>query len=125
MKALVVASGADRITSYMDILVQEGCDAVAATEAFDALALLRRHQFDLVIVDESLHNMLPLEFTLTLRDMRVHQPIAIVASPSQQRTFQRLASHLRTEFVGSLEEAMHYIPEAVRLAESRTRHARL
>ena len=78
-KALVITAADDWSALFVAELIERGCDVHTESEATEAVDLLRKHRYDLLVVDEDLAGMDVVEFVLTVRDLAIGQPVLVVA----------------------------------------------
>lgn len=112
MRALIVSANVHRRRRFAENLLHGSCDIHTVNRGFEAIDHVRKHAYDVVVVDDSLSDLGPLEFTLALRDMGRANTRIFVAAPEYRDKFKRLGAATNVEFIGA--------PDAVarRLAES-------
>ncbi|MBI2434982.1 MAG: response regulator [Candidatus Hydrogenedentes bacterium] len=79
VKALVAGENKPWRSAFIEALYDEGCDLHTATSGFEALELLRKEPYSVVIIDDSLSDVGALELCLNLRDLVNEMPVVMVA----------------------------------------------
>jgi two-component SAPR family response regulator len=113
--SLVTAGNPKWRGKYAAILIMEGLDVHTASERTLATDLLRKHQYDLVIADESIGEPELLEFALTLRDIKSPMPVTLIAEDDNER-HQKLWERINVFFVGERSAVASKIGDAVSIA---------
>ncbi len=62
-----------------------GCDVHIVAAGLDALDLLRRHQYDIIALDNSFPDMNAIEFTLNIKDLAVNGPLTLVGDEEMEK----------------------------------------
>jgi DNA-binding NtrC family response regulator len=121
LRALVVSQELRWKLEYTKTLLTEKCDVHTAARGFDALDLLRKSVYDLVVVDESLDYLGLVEFALNLRDLLEHLPVTMVAGENL-RHFDRIWQKCNVYYVGDPANLLRHLPGAIAEA-AKPRHA--
>jgi CheY-like chemotaxis protein len=79
VKALVASGNKPWRSAFVEALYDEGCDLHAAATGFEALALIRKQPYDLIIIDDSFADVGALELCLNLRDLVNEMPLVMVS----------------------------------------------
>lgn len=79
LTALVVAGDRAWGCQCVDRLLAAGCDVHTASDGLRGIDLLRKLRYDLIVVDDALGDVSPLEFTLNFRELTSNVPVYIVA----------------------------------------------
>lgn len=119
-KALVATRNPARRRLLANALLDQDCDVHTASRLGDSLDLLRKQRYDIVLVDETLEGMSPLEFTLNLRDLVKPMPVALVAGDFNGHP-ERLQRQCELYYMGGADELVERVPDAVREARQRLR----
>ena len=85
LRALVASENKPWRSVYVEALYDEGCDLHIASSGFEAIELIRKYTYDLIVVDDSFTDLGPLEFSLHLRDMVTEMPVVLVAGEDLAR----------------------------------------
>jgi CheY-like chemotaxis protein len=124
LKALIVSANPQWRTLYSRTFMEERCEVLAAATGFNGLEHVQRELFDFILVDESLRDMGPIEFTLNVRDVAPNEPCILVAGDSLER-FRRVWNRCGVFLSGTRGEVLGAIPDAIQLhhhARSRQRY---
>lgn len=73
-----------------DICLARHCNVHTASSGFQGLDNLRKHRYDVVILDDSINDLSPFEFHLHLQDLTSNEPAVLVAG-SETQTFLKIA----------------------------------
>lgn len=123
LKALVATGNDDWEAMFAEGLIQNGCDVHTSSHCLEAIDLLRKHRYDVVLVDEDLEDGNQVEFLFNLRDMVPSMPV-VLASGSSAHKRQKLWRLCNVFFAGSRTRVAGKIAEAVHKARGRTAAAR-
>jgi CheY-like chemotaxis protein len=115
LTALVVTGDRRWRGQCVDRLLTAGCDVHTASDGLRGINLLRKQIYDLVVVDDSLKDVSPLEFTLNLRELTANAPVYIIAGVHLENLPQ-LWRFCRIFFVGSPDDALARIDAAIERA---------
>ncbi|MCC6145746.1 MAG: response regulator [Candidatus Hydrogenedentes bacterium] len=118
LRALVVSQNIRWKLDYTRILIAERCDVTTAARGFDALDMLRKAAFDLIVADESLDYLGLVEFALNLRDRFDTLPITLIAGQNL-RHFDRIWQKCNVYYVGDEANLLRHLPGAVAEAAGR------
>lgn len=125
MKVLVATSDARRENLFSDAIRNASCELIhTASRAFDAFKLLQRNIYGVIISDDSLPEMGPLEFNLTVRDITDGRPITVVAVPMDSSWVKHHQRFAYADVIESQENVVALIPELVQAVRSNG-HSRL
>ncbi len=119
LTALVVTGDRRWGCQCVDRLLAAGCDVHTASDGLRGIDLLRKQRYDLIVVDDALSDVSPLEFTLNLRELVPNAPVYIVAGdqvdrlPGPQRVCETFFAGVRTDALTCIEAA---VEEAARRA---------
>jgi DNA-binding NtrC family response regulator len=113
--SLVTAGNPQWRKKYASILITQGFDVHTASGRGKATDLLRKHQYDVVIVDESIGEPELIEFALTLQDMKSPMPVTLIAENDNER-HRKLWDRINVFFVGERSAVASRIGDAVSLA---------
>lgn len=78
--ALIACCHQKRKEQYTRAALEEGWDVHTASRGIDALDLLHKRRYDLIIMDESIDDQSPVEFSLSAADIASNQPAIVVAA---------------------------------------------
>jgi DNA-binding response OmpR family regulator len=78
--ALIACCHRRRKELYAQSALREGWDVHTVSRGIDALDLLHKRRYDLVVIDESIEDRSPLEFSLSVADIASNKPAIIVAA---------------------------------------------
>jgi len=115
-KALVVTAADDWSALFAGELIGKGCDVHTASEAAEAVDLLRKHQYDLMVVDQDVGGMDVVEFVLTVRDIASGEPVLLVSdvpTANKQKVWDRcgvFVAGTRAVVAKRLGEAIAAVP---------------
>ena len=115
LTALVVTGDRRWGGQCVDRLLAAGCDVHTASDGLRGINLLRKQIYDLVVVDDSLDDVSPLEFSLNLRELTPNTPVYIIAGIRLENAPQ-LWRYCRIFFVGSPDGALAQIDAAIERA---------
>jgi DNA-binding response OmpR family regulator len=103
-------------------LLDHGCDVHTASSGFKGLDLLRKHIYEIIVVDDSFSDISPLEFCLTAQDLAANRPIMLVAGDELSK-LEPFLNRRDVYLCGPLVEIADRLPQAVKAA-SQLRHRR-
>ena len=111
MKVLVATNDAKHETIFSAAVKNGPCETVdTASGAFDAFKLLRRNRYALVISDDTLPEMGPLEFNLTVRDITDGRPVTVVAVPKDSSWIKHHQRFTFADLIESPENVVELLP---------------
>lgn len=94
-------------------LIFHDCDLHTASSGFDGLDLLRKHVYDIVLVDDTLHDMSAIEFVLNMVDIAGTSPLMAVAGEGLDR-YEQVWSRCQVGCVGTRDAVARALPEMLR-----------
>lgn len=118
LTALVAARDRDWSNLYQDTLEQKGCVVFTTADGLEGMQLMRDHQYDIVVVDESLAGAGPVEFVLSARDLLNNSPVILVAGTDVAR-FEKVWRQCNVYFATTRSATARKITDAVNEAFSR------
>jgi CheY-like chemotaxis protein len=119
LTALVAARDSDWRNIYQDALEQQGCVVFPTPDGLEGMQLMKEHQYDIVVVDESLAEAGQVEFVLSVRDLMTNGPVILVAGASMAR-FVKVWQQCNVYSADSRSATVRRIADAVNEALSRT-----
>lgn len=90
----------------------EGWDVHTTSEGEQVLNLLRRHMYDLVVVDESFSDMGLVEFSMNVRDIASNQPMTLIGGNNVSK-FQHVWRHCNVFFAGPKDQVLEIIKQSM------------
>ncbi len=78
--ALVACSHPQRKELYADTMLKRGWDVHTVSRGTDALEMLHKRRYQLIMMDDSVPDQSPLEFCLNATDIASNAPTLMVAS---------------------------------------------
>lgn len=115
---LVAASQTEWRRRFSERLLDEGCDIHTASSGFRGLDLLRKHLYDIIVVDDSFSDISALEFSLTAADLAPNAPLTLVAG-SRIAKMRPVLDRRAVYFSGPREAVLEQLSAAVRDASRR------
>ena len=112
LRALVASSDQRWRAKYVNALLNAGCDVHTATDGFQGLNLLRCQVYDLVLMDDSVNDLEPVEFSFNVREVAANNPVLMVAGNDVGR-FGRAWSRCNVFFAGAKPQVLNLIQKAV------------
>ena len=112
LKALVASADGDWRTLFADTLMGRGCDVHTTSDGMEGVDLIHKHDYDIVVVDETLAQMSHVEFVLNVRDIASKMPVAIVTGKAVEK-HAKLWQHCGVFFAGNRPAGARKIEEAV------------
>jgi len=79
VRALIASGNKPWRSAFVEALYDEGCDLHTASTGFETLALIRKHTYDLIIIDDCFADVGALELCLNLRDLVSEMPLVMVS----------------------------------------------
>lgn len=104
-----------------DICLARRCNVHTASDGFQGLDNLRKHWYDVVILDDSMPDLSPFEFHLHLREIASNGPAVLVAGGGNAN-FARLDAASERVQTGSHASILEQIDPVVKEAASRDGH---
>lgn len=111
--ALVATSQAQWRRRCAERLLEHGCDIHTASNGFRGLDLLRKHIYDIIVVDDSFSDISPLEFSLTATELAPNVPLTLVAGHRIAK-LQPILNRRDVYASGSRDEVLDRLGDAVR-----------
>ena len=118
LKALLATADDDWRVVFADELIGKGCDVHTASSGLEAIDLVRKHRYDLVVVDQSLDDDGEVELVFNLRDLSADMPIVVLSGAHVEQR-QRIWQRCGVFFAGPRARAMRKMGEAVEAARAR------
>lgn len=116
-RVLVVSSRHDWRHRLSPELIDSEWDLYFVTCANEGMDLLTKKQFDLIVVDDSLRDMEPPEFCLSITDLVSNKPSILVACDEAGR-FTRLWEYCGVDLAGSRDDVSRSIKSAMQRIEA-------
>ncbi len=104
-------------------LLELGCDVHTAANGPRGFDLLRKHIYDIIVVDDSLADISPLEFSLTAQDLAPNLPVTLVAGSGLSTKLQPILDRRDIYFWGSHDAVLERMAAAVQ-ATTQRRHGK-
>jgi DNA-binding response OmpR family regulator len=118
LTALVAAEDRDWSNVYQDTLEQEGCVVFTTADGLEGMQLMKDHEYDILVVDESLVGAGPVEFILSARDLLNNSPVILVAGADVAR-FEKVWRRCNVYSASTRSATARKITEAVSEALTR------
>lgn len=90
----------------------EGFDVHTASDWFQALDLVRKQEYDVIVVDDSFSEVGLIEFSLSIHDLAANQPRILVGGSDLSR-FQRIWKHCHVYFAGPKGEVLQVLKQII------------
>ncbi len=103
------------------ILRRKLCDVSTTTDGFESMEVLRNHQFEIVIADESLKGTGPLELVFTLKDIQDVMPVVLVTGLKIEK-YANAWEHCNVFFAGTRQAVLGKIDDAIKAASESRAH---
>lgn len=116
--ALVATSQREWRRRCAERLVGAGCDIHTASNGFRGLDLLRKHIYDIIVIDDSFDDISPLEFGLTATDLAPNMPLILVTA-DRIAQIQPILDRRNVYYAGSRDHVMKRLDDAIREAGTR------
>jgi len=113
--SLVTAEDAYWRRRFATILIGKGLDVHTACERSKATDLLRKHQYDVVVADQSIGEPELLEFALTIQDMKSPMPVTLIADDREGK-HRKLWERINVFFAGGRRAVASKLDAAVACA---------
>ncbi len=78
--ALIACCHQKRKEQYTKSALNEGWDVHTVSRGTDAFDLLHKRRYDLIVMDESIDDQSPVEFSLSAADIATNHPAIVVAA---------------------------------------------
>jgi CheY-like chemotaxis protein len=118
--ALIATAQPDWRRRCAGCLLDHGCDVHTASNGSRGLDLLRKHIYDIIVVDDSFTDIRPLEFSLTAQDLAPNVPITLVAGERLSK-YQPILDRRDVFYSGPPDSVLERLESAVRAATHRHR----
>lgn len=118
VKALVATENKPWRSAFVEALYDEGCDLHTASSGFEALDLLRKNTYDLILIDDSFSDVGVLELCLNLRDLVNEMPLVMVSGEDLGK-YVPFWRRFGLFFVGRRTAVLRNVPNAVERARRR------
>lgn len=118
VKALVAGENKPWRSAFVEALYDEGCDLHTASTGFEAIELIGKYAYDLIVIDDSFSDVGPLELCLNLRDLVNDMPIVLVAGEDLAK-YVPFWRRFGLYFVGRRTAVLRNLPGAVERARRR------
>jgi DNA-binding NtrC family response regulator len=118
LTALIAARDIDWRNIYQDSLEQNGCVVFTTADGLEGMQLMREHQYDIVVVDESVAGAGQVEFVLSVRDLMNNSPVILVAG-AEVRRFEKVWRQCQVYSAATRSATARKIGDAVNEALSR------
>ena len=90
-------------------LLNNNVDVHTTRTASDCIDLLRKHPYQIVVIDDSLHDLNALEFSLTVREFCGDTPQILIAAPELEEKIQRFKRLAKVQFIGTKKATTAHI----------------
>jgi len=123
VKVLVAGENKPWLSAFVEALYDEGCDLHTASTGFETIELMRKHTYDMIVIDDSFTDVGPLELCLNLRDLVNEMPIVLVSGEDLAK-YVPFWRRFGLYFVGRRTAVLRNLPGAVDRARRRLVAAR-
>jgi len=120
LRALIATADKRWRDRFALAFMSQGCDIHTASDGFQALDLLLKHEYDFIVVDDSFSDVGPIEFSLNVRDLARNTPHMLVGGNGLAR-FRRVWRHCNVFFAGPKDHVLERISEAIEHGRGRGR----
>jgi len=119
IRTLTVSEDDDWRSLFARALLEMGCEVHTASDGMEATDLVRKHSYDLLLVDREVGQMGQIEFILNVRDVAPRMPLVVVCGSKAgwQRAFW---ARCNVFSVSSRAEVAADLARAVETAGQRT-----
>lgn len=118
-RVLVVTSDERWRDSCTQAFRAEGCEVNTVPGGLQALDVLQRNLFDIVVTDDSYSNMGPIEFLFNVRDLASNEPFILLGGNGLER-FEDVWRRCNVFFTGSKDRLLSAIPDSIERVYSRS-----
>jgi DNA-binding response OmpR family regulator len=115
-RALIVSTDPAWRQRIIPPMLRPGWDVYAVNAAGEGADLLTKKRFDVIVIDDSTHDMDQPEFCFTVADLANNDPLVLVAGEDTER-FKRVWEYCNIHAVGTRENVGRELPSALYQAE--------
>lgn len=123
LKALVATADDDWRAIFANALLERACDVHTTSDGMEAIDLMRKHGYHILVIDEALGQMDQIEFVFNVCDIASNIPVTIVTGAAVQKR-EDVWQRCGVFFAGTRSAAARKIGEAVEAARSRATDSR-
>ena len=112
LRTLIVTDDDDWRALFATALLKTACEVHTTSDGSEAGDMVRKHHYDLLVVDKALGRTGQVEFVLNVRDLSPKMPLILICgSPTESQ--RAIWARTNVFFAGSRAEVAAKLPDAV------------